>query len=127
MKLNPCLAIAALLLANSSSATNAQTLPAYMAPISGKTAATASDIATKDMLALNTGMFELYGDAAKIFQKNILSKHPVILGLFSGAGGRMILYRPGMAPMDAPQVPIVYQLLKSVGHSTMALAEVVGP
>ena len=39
----------------------------------------------------------------------------------------MILYRPGMAPLDAPQVPIVYQLLKSVGHSTMALAEVVGP
>ena len=66
-----------------------------MAPISGKTAATPADIATKDMLALNTGMFELYGDAAKIFQKNILSKHPVILGLFSGAGGRIILYRPG--------------------------------
>jgi hypothetical protein len=79
------------------------------------------------MLALNTGMFELYGDAARIFQSNILSKHPVILGLFSGAGGRMILYRPGMAPIDAPQVPVVYQLLKSVGHSTMALAEVVGP
>jgi len=39
----------------------------------------------------------------------------------------MILYRPGMAPLDAPQVPIVYQLLKSVGHSTMALAQVVGP
>ena len=32
-----------------------------------------------------------------------------------------------MAPIDAPQVPVVYQLLKSVGHSTMALAEVVGP
>ena len=125
MKLHPCLAIAALLLSGVSAA--AQTLPAYMAPISGKSAATATDIATKDMLALNTGMFELYGDAAKIFQKNILSKHPVILGLFSGAGGRMILYRPGMAPMEAPQVPIVYQLLKSVGHSTMALAEVVGP
>ena len=106
---------------------SAQTLPAYMAPIAGKTAATPSDTATKDMLALNTGMFELYGDAAKIFQKNILSKHPVILGLFSGAGGRLILYRPGMAPLDAPQVPIVYQLLKSVGHSTMALAQVVGP
>src|SRR5438105_15745354 len=104
---------------------DAQNLPSYMAPISGKTAAAPADIATKDMLALNTGMFELYGDAAKIFQKNVLSKHPVILGLFSGAGGRMILYRPGMAPMDAPQVPIVYQLLKSVGHSTMALAQVV--
>jgi hypothetical protein len=51
----------------------------------------------------------------------------LILGLFSGAGGRMILYRPGMAPIDAPQVPIVYQLLKSVGHGTMALAQVVGP
>ena len=30
-------------------------------------------------------------------------------------------------PTEAPQVPVVYQLLKSVGHSTMALAEVVGP
>ena len=59
--------------------------------------------------------------------KNILSKHPVILGLFSGAGGRFILYRPGQAPLDAPSVPIVYQLLKSVGHSTMALTQVVGP
>src|SRR3954471_17930703 len=125
MKLHPCLAIAALLLSGASA--TAQTLPAYMAPISGKSAATAADIATKDMLALNTGMFELYGDAAKIFQKNVLSKHPVILGLFSGAGGRMILYRPGMAPIDAPQVPVVYQLLKSAGHSTMALAQIVGP
>ena len=93
----------------------------------GQTAATPADTATKDVLALNTGMFELYGDAAKVFQKNILSKHPVILGLFSGAGGRFILYRPGSPPLDAPPVPIVYQLLKSVGHSTMALAEVVGP
>src|SRR5512132_208211 len=106
---------------------NAQGLPSYMAPIAGLTSATPGEVATKDVLALNTGMFELYGDAAKIFQKNFLSNHPVILGLFSGAGGRMILYRPGMAPIDAPQVPIVYQLLKSVGHSTMALAQVVGP
>jgi hypothetical protein len=127
MRIFPILAAAAIMLSGSSALTNAQTLPAYMAPIAGKTTAPAADIATKDVLALNTGMFELYGDAAKIFQKNILSKHPVILGLFSGAGGRMILYRPGMAPMDAPQVPIVYQLLKSVGHSTMALAQVVGP
>src|SRR5436190_19753409 len=106
---------------------NAQSLPSYMAPIAGPTSATPADIATKDVLALNTGMFELYGDAAKIFQKNFLGNHPVILGLFSGAGGRLILYRPGMPPLEAPQVPIVYQLMKSVGHSTMALAEVVGP
>jgi len=62
-----------------------------------------------------------------VFQANILKNHPVILGLFTGAGGRFILYRPGMAPLEAPSVPIVYQLLKSVGHSTMALTEIVAP
>jgi hypothetical protein len=72
-------------------------------------------------------MFELYDNAARIFQNNILSKHPVILGLFSGAGGRFILYRPGIEPLEAPSVPIVYQLLKSVAHSAMALAQVAGP
>jgi hypothetical protein len=115
------------LLINLGEAVRAQGLPAYMQPIEGRTSASAADVATKNVLALNTMMFELYGDAARIFQKNILSKHPVILGLFSGAGGRFILYRPGMPPLDAPQVPIVYQLLKSVGHSTMAVSEVVGP
>jgi hypothetical protein len=126
MKWHSCLTVA-ILLSGSSAVCNAQTLPPYMAPIAGKTAATPSEIATKDMLALNTGMFELYGDAAKIFQKNFLSRHPVILGLFSGAGGKLILYRPGMAPIEAPQVPVVYQLMKSVGHSTMAMAQVAGP
>jgi hypothetical protein len=122
------LATAALLLFGScATASHAQGLPSYMEPISGKTTATPSDVATKDVQALNSAMFDLYDNAARIFQKNLLSKHPVILALFSGAGGRMILYRPGMAPTEAPQVPIVYQLLKSVGHSTMALAEVVGP
>jgi hypothetical protein len=127
MKCYSCVAVAAMLISASGLAAKAQSLPSYMAPISGLTTATPADTATKDMLALNTGMFELYGDASKIFQANILAKHPVILGLFSGAGGRFTLYRPGMAPIDAPPVPVVYQLLKSVGHSTMALAEVVGP
>jgi hypothetical protein len=126
MKFYPSLAVVAMLL-GSTAVAHAQTLPSYMAPISGQVTATPADIATKDMLALNTGMFELYGDAGKIFQANILANHPVILGLFSGAGGRFTLYRPGMPPLDAPPVPVVYQLLKSVDHSTMALAEVVGP
>jgi hypothetical protein len=126
MKRFCCGMIVAILFCGSGTA-NAQGLPSYMAPIAGPTSATPAEVATKDVLALNTGMFELYGDAAKIFQKNFLSNHPVILGLFSGAGGRLILYRPGMPPLDAPQVPMVYQLMKSVGHSTMALAEVVGP
>jgi hypothetical protein len=102
-------------------------LPDYFKPIVDTQAPSANEVGTKNVLQLNTTMFELYGDAAQIFKKNILAKHPVILGLFSGAGGRLILYRPGMPPLDAPQVPIDYQLLKSVGHSTMALGEVVVP
>src|SRR5215472_1757003 len=102
-------------------------LPTYFKPIVGTQAPSAAEVGTKNVLQLNTTMFELYGDAAQIFKKNILAQNPVILGLFSGAGGRFILYRPGQPPLDAPPVPMVYQLLKSVGHSTMALAEVVGP
>jgi hypothetical protein len=108
-------------------AAEAQELPSFMAPIAGRTTSSPADTATKNVLALNSMMFELYDDAAAVFKANLLSKHPVILGLFSGAGGRFILYRPGMPPLEAPSVPIVYQLLKSVGHSTMALTEVVGP
>jgi hypothetical protein len=120
---------ASITLAVLSTTAGAQTpaLPAYMEPISGLATSTPAETATKNVLALNTMMFELYGDAGQVFKRNILAKHPVILGLFSGAGGRFILYRPGQAPLDAPSVPIVYQLLKSVGHSSMALTQVVGP
>ena len=83
--------------------------------------------ADNNLLALNSAMFDLYGASGAIFQANFLAHHPVILALFSGAGGHFILYRPGQPPLDAPPVPIVYQLMKSVGHSTMALAEVVMP
>jgi hypothetical protein len=117
----------AIMLVGLSPVARAQDLPSFMAPIAGRTTSSPAETATKNVLALNSMMFELYDDAARVFQANILSKHPVILGLFTGAGGRFILYRPGMAPLEAPSVPIVYQLLKSVGHSTMALTEVVGP
>jgi hypothetical protein len=119
--------LTSIVLAGLGSRAKAQDLPPYMAPISGRTVSSPADTAVKNVLALNTGMFELYDNAARIFEKNFLGKHPLILGLFSGAGGRFILYRPGMAPLEAPSVPIVYQLLKSVDHSTMALAQVVGP
>jgi hypothetical protein len=102
-------------------------LPQYMLPITGAVTTSEGEVAANNVLALNTAMFELYGDAAKLFQQNILAKHPIVLGLFSGNGGRFILYRPGMAPLNAPSVPQVYQLMKSIGHSTMALTEVVGP
>jgi hypothetical protein len=102
-------------------------VPGYFKEIVGVETATPTEVGVKNILALNSTMFDLYANAAQIFQKNILAEHPVILGLFSGAGGRFILYRPGTAPLEAPSVPIVYQLLKSVGHSTMALSEVVTP
>src|SRR6476660_10572869 len=120
-------AMASVTLATLGTAAQAQDMPSFMAPIAGRTDTTPAQTATNNVLALNTGMFELYGDAARVFKRNILSKHPVILGLFSGAGGRFILYRPGQPPLDAPSVPVVYQLLKSIGHSTMALTQVVGP
>jgi hypothetical protein len=119
--------VTSIALAAATGAAKADSLPAYMQPIAGHTTSSPAETATKNVLALNSGMFELYGDAAKIFQSNILNQHPVILGLFSGAGGRFILYRPGQAPLEAPSVPVVYQVLKSIDHSTMALAEVVGP
>ncbi len=81
MKCDVAVTVAVLLLA-SSGAAHTQALPSYMDPISGLTTTTPAETATKDMLALNTGMFELYGDAAKVFRTNILAKHPVILGLF---------------------------------------------
>jgi hypothetical protein len=102
-------------------------LPDYLKPIVGTQNPSAAEVGTKNVLQLNKSMFELYGDAAQIFQHNFLSAHPVILGLFTGAGGRFILYRPGQPPLDAPSVPIQYQLMKSVGHSTMALGEIVIP
>jgi hypothetical protein len=102
-------------------------LPSYFNEIVGIETASPAEIGTKNILQLNTTMFELYGDAGRVFKKNILAQHPLILGLFSGAGGRFILYRPGMVPTEGPPVPIVYQLLKSVAHSTMALGEVVVP
>jgi hypothetical protein len=105
----------------------AQDLPSYMAPIAGRTNSNAATIATNDLLALNARMFDLYENSGKLFRQNLMTKHPIILGLFSGAGGRFVLYRPGMPPLEAPPVPISYQLMKSVGHSTMALAEVVMP
>ncbi|MFZ3326781.1 MAG: hypothetical protein WA231_13205 [Methylocella sp.] len=97
-------------------ASHATDLPFYMGVMVGASRSSAGEIATKKILALNTGMFEPYSDAA-----------PVIFALFSGAGGRFILSRPSMAPLEAPPFPVVYQLLKSVDHSAMAMAAVVGP
>ena len=102
-------------------------IPDYLKDLTGTTPMAPGAIATRDVLQLNVSMFTLYDASAAIFQRNIMAKHPIILALFSGAGGRMILYRPGQPPEEAPSVPIVYQIMKSTGHSTMAISEVVMP
>ena len=104
---------------------NQPLVPPYMNIIVGSPPP--AETAKEDILALNAAMFGLYGNSGKVFQRNILSQHPIILALFSGAGGRFILYRPGQQPLEAPSVPIAYQLLKSVGHSSMVLPVMVGP
>src|SRR5690348_7056973 len=86
-----CAILSAAVLAGSSPASRADDLPPEVRAIVGKTEGSAAETAKQNVLALNTAMFELYGDAGKIFTGNILARHPVILALFSGAGGRFIL------------------------------------
>lgn len=106
----------------------ATSLEEYLKPISGEVPTPSTrEIATQNVLQLNTSMFSLYETAGETFRNNILARHPVILALFSSSGGRMVLYRPGQPPVDAPSVPQVYQVMKSLGHSTMAISEVVLP
>ena len=63
-------------------------LPPYMDLIVGGTAPSTADVARQNVLGLNSAMFELYGSAGRVVQRNLLAQHPVILGLFTGAGGR---------------------------------------
>ena len=83
------------------------------------------DAALNSILELNVGMFTRYEQALGDFQTRFLSNHPLILGLFSGTGGKMMLYRPGKEVEQAPSVPVIYQILKSTGHSTMAISQIV--
>ena len=63
-------------------------MPPYMKVIVAATVPTPAAAAKQNVLALKTGMFELYGEAGQLVQGSILAQHPVIPGLFSGAGGR---------------------------------------
>ncbi len=106
---------------------HAADMPAAMQVMVGGMVQSPAQTAGQNVLALNTAMFGLYGDSSRTFRDNILAQHPVILALFSGAGGELTLYRPGRPPLVAPPVPPVYQILKSVGHATMVLGVIAGP
>ena len=103
-------------------------VPDFMRPVvANEPPASAQVVAEHAVLALNESMLTLYDASLEKFKQNMRDQVPIILALFSGQGGQMILYRPGQAPDVAPPVPLVYQLAKSVGHSTMAIYQIVAP
>ena len=121
------LAFALSLIVSLAQRATAQNLPDYMNVITGNGApSTKTEVAEQNVLALNIAMFGLYDDAQMKLQRNFLAQHPVIMALFSNQGGKLTLFRPGKTPLEAPQVPIRYQVYKSVGHSALAVFELVG-
>ena len=59
-----------LVVAGFAGAASAQDLPSYMAPIAGRTSSDAAAIATRNVLALNARMFDLYENSGKLFRQN---------------------------------------------------------
>jgi hypothetical protein len=84
-------------------------------------------VAEKAVLALNSEMMVIYDEALAKYMRNMRRRVPIIVALFTGEGGRMILHQPGHDPVVADPVPIAYQLAKSVGHSSMAIYQIVAP
>ncbi len=107
---------------------NGSMVPAFMQQVvANEPPVSERVVAEHAVLALNASMMNFYEHSLTKFKQNMRDRVPIILALFSGQGGQMILYRPGHAPEVAPPVPIVYQLAKSVGHSTMAIYEILSP
>jgi hypothetical protein len=86
-----------------------------------------SKMAFDNVYALNDEMFNIYQTSQNIYKQNFLAHNNLIMALFSGAGGRFILYRPGQPPLEADSPSPVYRLAKSVGHCGMATYELVAP
>jgi hypothetical protein len=104
------------------------TVPAFLrVVVADEKPASAQAVAEQAILALNSSMLRLYDEALEKFKQIMRDRVPIILALFSGTGGQMILYRPGHPPEVAPSVPLIYQLAKAVGHSSMAIYEIVIP
>lgn len=87
----------------------------------------AAEVATERALDLDTAMMGIYEHALATFAANIRANCPIILGLFTNEGGEFTLYRPGEEPIFAPSVPVGYQVVKSIGHGSMAVYQLVAP
>ena len=85
------------------------------------------DVAIRDALALDDQMQAIYSSSLQTYKKNLLATSPVILGLFSNQGGEFYLYMPGKPVIEAPRVPVGYEICKSCGHSAMAVYQLTAP
>ena len=79
------------------------------------------NIAEQNILSLDFQMMGIYDKSQKVYRKEFLSQHPVILALFNISGGDLILYLPGKESLKAPPVSNLYQILKSISHSSLAV------
>ena len=79
------------------------------------------------MLNLDDGMKVIYDDTLAQYKQNLLDRTPIILGLFSEEGGKFVLYMPGEGRIEAPPVPEIYTIAKSISHSAMAVYQLVAP
>ena len=85
------------------------------------------DSAQKSILKLNSAMNELHATAQASIVRNLREQFPILIGLFTGQGGQMLLYPPGKPPLVAARVPVIYELAKAVAHSPMGIYELVVP
>jgi hypothetical protein len=105
-----------------------QTLPSFLQIVTdqGKPAS-GDDAAQRSVLKLNSAMNELHATAQTHSMRNFREQFPILVALFTGQGGQMILYPAGKAPVVAERVPVLYELAKAVAHSPMAIYEIVVP
>ena len=98
-------------------------LPEYLRLVTAAKAKPADpkQAGSKNVLALSKAMMPIYSAGLVQFQQHVREKRPVIIALFTGAGGEMTLYRPGKEPITADTPPLTYQYAKSCGHSAMAM------
>lgn len=88
---------------------------------------TADQLAFQNIYQLNKTMLSSFDLALGVTQQNLRDRVPLIMALFSGQGGRFILYRPGQPPLEAPPVPREYQIAKATAHSALAIYSIVAP
>ena len=107
---------------------DADEIPEYMRNVVAPLPMTSPKVlAVRDALALDDQMQAIYSSSQQIYKKNLLATSPVILGLFSNQGGEFYLYLPGKPVMQAPRVPVGYEICKSCGHSAMAVYQLTAP